>query len=1327
MNKPEYPFQLEVQKRHPIAVVLHLFYIDLFEEIRTHLDFLGSDFDLYISVPEDKANFSKKIRDYYPDACILFVENRGRDLAPFLEFLKIILPLDYELLLKIHTKETVHRPDGISWRKDVFKKLLGSENQIEIIKSNFSSNSSIAMIGPKDHVLDSRYYMGSNHDKVQSLLYKAGYPQSLPESFFFVASTMFWAKPGVFKPLLNMDIETDCFESEPLPVDGGLPHALERFLGLLVEIQGREIKSIDQNGIVSAPDPYIIYPFATPPAHLRLRELKSIVFYSAYDEAYAIEHLRITAPFSAAGIEIIDGKRNGKADPDLVECGDAVIFQREFPKNVLLYDQIIANARAAGKFIFYELDDLLFQLPENHPERKQELYNDALLPMITAMIEADLVLVPTEELMRVVENFNPNIIILPNYLDDTLWDLRASRISSSNQLLRIGYMGSNSHTPDLALIGPVLKEILHKYDGKVQVDIWGTPLPEELTEVEGVYWYPSPTNIYKDFVKFFQTLEFEIAIAPLADNLFNRCKSGLKFLEYSANGVPGVYSRIAPYESIVEDGVNGFLAGNADEWSKSLSRLIEDATLRQEMVEFAQKEVADNWLLSKNIHSWEDILDKLTKTVFVEDLGKFARSHIYNVVNRQLYFDRVNAETSSLKREEEFSTRFQELEKAHQEDIKKTVGVFEQQIEQKQKEFESFSQKREEEFSTRFQELETAHQKDLEKTVGEYEKQIGIFNERMRKLLDNSDSINEQLFYWSGQANKKTAKINNLQNRVYAAERTLNEICKSRSWKVLTSYKTNIGKVKKASRKVLDIAVPIERIIPGRFAKRKQAIIDSGLFDPDYYLSKNPDVKNAGVDPIVHFLNLGGSEGRDPSPEFDSSWYLDNNADVKAAGFNPLLHYLLYGKAEGRESRAIIGKGDVPIAAVPSAPSIKSTPKQVPDVIILAPRTKEILEKQLRENYVLSLSHDDYLSVTGGAQVYIADEQRLVNQKDQSYIHIYPYINVKALVSPNAILYLGVNLDGRKLLETESNELINALAEIKDKKLIKISIHHSMGFNNSTLQAFLDLAEKKGVFWLHDYFSLCPSYNLRRNDQEYCGAPDLNSNACQLCSYGHQRRVQALEFEQLFRENQLEIAAPSRFCYEFWQSRFPAISPARIIPPAVLRWGRNSPGRFKGGKLRTGFLGYPLDYKGWPTWLSLVNEFTGNNKYRFFHFSSQQGDPGNYNRIDTRVTKGNRLAMVNSLRWNQIDVAFLWSTVAETFSFTLHEALAAGCFIVTNPKSGNIQDFIRRNPERGIVLDGEEELIDYFNSDRLVNKVIDYQKEGKPQAELIFGSLEEIN
>ena len=84
--------------------------------------------------------------------------------------------------------------------------------------------------------------------------------------------------------------------------------------------------------------------------------------------------------------------------------------------------------------------------------------------------------------------------------------------------------------------------------------------------------------------------------------------------------------------------------------------------------------------------------------------------------------------------------------------------------------------------------------------------------------------------------------------------------------------------------------------------------------------------------------------------------------------------------------------------------------------------------------------------------------------------------------------------------------------------------------------------------------------------------------------------------------------------------------------------------------------------------------------------------------------------MVESLRWNQIDVALLWSTVAETFSFTMHEALAAGCFILTNPNSGNIQDYVHHHPECGLVLEDEAALIELFKSGAIIDAVREYQR-----------------
>ena len=73
------------------------------------------------------------------------------------------------------------------------------------------------------------------------------------------------------------------------------------------------------------------------------------------------------------------------------------------------------------------------------------------------------------------------------------------------------------------------------------------------------------------------------------------------------------------------------------------------------------------------------------------------------------------------------------------------------------------------------------------------------------------------------------------------------------------------------------------------------------LFDRDWYLEQNPEVQAAGIDPLVHYLELGGFEGRDPNPLFDSDWYLQRHPHAALTGLNPLVHYVRYGAAEGRD------------------------------------------------------------------------------------------------------------------------------------------------------------------------------------------------------------------------------------------------------------------------------------------------------------------------------------------------------------------------------------------------------------------------------------------
>ena len=77
-------------------------------------------------------------------------------------------------------------------------------------------------------------------------------------------------------------------------------------------------------------------------------------------------------------------------------------------------------------------------------------------------------------------------------------------------------------------------------------------------------------------------------------------------------------------------------------------------------------------------------------------------------------------------------------------------------------------------------------------------------------------------------------------------------------------------------------------------------IRESGVFDPDYYLERYPDIAESGVDPVRHYLKYGAKEGRNPCAFFDTNYYLKNNQDVARRKINPLLHFCRVGWKELR-------------------------------------------------------------------------------------------------------------------------------------------------------------------------------------------------------------------------------------------------------------------------------------------------------------------------------------------------------------------------------------------------------------------------------------------
>lgn len=74
----------------------------------------------------------------------------------------------------------------------------------------------------------------------------------------------------------------------------------------------------------------------------------------------------------------------------------------------------------------------------------------------------------------------------------------------------------------------------------------------------------------------------------------------------------------------------------------------------------------------------------------------------------------------------------------------------------------------------------------------------------------------------------------------------------------------------------------------------------SSLFDKKWYMDSHPEIDFNHISPEKHYLTQGYKLMSKPSPYFSDEEYYALNPDVKDAGICPLLHYEKYGKREGR-------------------------------------------------------------------------------------------------------------------------------------------------------------------------------------------------------------------------------------------------------------------------------------------------------------------------------------------------------------------------------------------------------------------------------------------
>lgn len=206
--------------------------------------------------------------------------------------------------------------------------------------------------------------------------------------------------------------------------------------------------------------------------------------------------------------------------------------------------------------------------------------------------------------------------VLPNY--NNLKDWKGK--SRKTNYITIGWHGSITHNSDLEMVLPAIKGLMKKYN--IRLELMGGVKKEFAIELFKDWDYDTLSRIslsagtqaWRGFPYKLMRKTWDIGIAPLIDDEFNRCKSNIKWMEYAMKKIPTVASDVLPYQNI-EHGKTGFLVKTPDEWYDTLETLILDAKLRKEIGENAYTEVATNWQYHQHGNLWKEAILSVVNSV----------------------------------------------------------------------------------------------------------------------------------------------------------------------------------------------------------------------------------------------------------------------------------------------------------------------------------------------------------------------------------------------------------------------------------------------------------------------------------------------------------------------------------------------------------------------------------------------------------------------------------------------------------------------------------------------------------------------------------------
>jgi GT2 family glycosyltransferase len=257
-------------------------------------------------------------------------------------------------------------------------------------------------------------------------------------------------------------------------------------------------------------------------------------------DAFGCGHYRVRQPFLALQDEgMLDGMIGTRylASVELARFeADVVIMQRQLLDSQL--ERMAELKKHSGAFRIFELDDYLANLPMKNVHRS-EMPSEVRKKLRQAVAMVDRFVVSTEPLAEQLGGLHSDIRVVKNNLPVTWWGHLETPQRRAGPKPRVGWGGGSSHRGDLELIADVVRDLA----GEVEWVFFGM-CPDKLRP----YVHEFHTGVHiDDYPAKLASLNLDLALAPLEDNVFNECKSNLRLLEYGACGFPVICSDVLCY------------------------------------------------------------------------------------------------------------------------------------------------------------------------------------------------------------------------------------------------------------------------------------------------------------------------------------------------------------------------------------------------------------------------------------------------------------------------------------------------------------------------------------------------------------------------------------------------------------------------------------------------------------------------------------------------------------------------------------------------------------------------------------------------------------